>query len=41
MENVRLAGPETIKLFNDRDNVREKPMLMIPSISFCVFGGGR
>lgn len=37
MENVRLAGPETIKLFNDRENVREKPRLMIPTINSCVW----
>lgn len=36
MENVRLAGPETIKLFNDRENVREKPRLMIPTINSCL-----
>lgn len=37
MENVRLAGPETIKLFNDRENVREKPRLMIPTINSSVW----
>lgn len=37
MENVKLAGSETIKLFNDRENVREKPRLMIPSINSCVW----
>jgi len=36
MENVKLAGSETIKLFNDRENVREKPRLMIPTINLCL-----
>lgn len=37
MENLRLAGPETIKHFNDRENVREKPRLMIPTINSCIW----
>lgn len=36
MENVKLAGSEKIKLFNDRENVREKPRLMIPTIHSCL-----
>lgn len=34
---MKLAGSETIKLFNDRENVREKPRLMIPSINSYVW----